>query len=173
MPIDNKNEIIDALNKNVNAINLFIASLNKEQFENHHDGKWSAGENLYHLISSIKPLQTAFRLPKFVLKLLFGMANRQSKTYEALVEKYRSKLSAGGKALARFTPPIIYFESKHQLLKEYDIQKDKLIMKIKKQRESELDNYILPHPLLGKITLREMLFFTIYHNEHHLQIIKR
>jgi hypothetical protein len=28
--------------------------------------------------------------------------------------------------------------------------------------------YRLPHPLLGKLTVREMLFFTVYHNAHHL-----
>jgi hypothetical protein len=30
-----------------------------------------------------------------------------------------------------------------------------------------LDLLILPHPLLGKLTLREMLYFTLYHVEHH------
>ena len=33
--------------------------------------------------------------------------------------------------------------------------------------EKQLDTFILPHPLLGKLTLREMLYFTIYHAEHH------
>jgi hypothetical protein len=32
---------------------------------------------------------------------------------------------------------------------------------------------ILPHPLLGKITIREMLYFTAYHVQHHENIIKR
>ncbi len=169
----NKNEIIDALNKNVNAFNQFMLSLNKEQFENTSGGKWSAGQNLYHLILSIQPLQSAFSLPKFILSFLFGKANRQSKSYEALVEKYKSKLSAGGKASGRFVPQIISFKKKDFIVKKYDIQKENLIKKIKKQREEELDNYILPHPLLGKITLREMLFFTIYHNEHHLQIVRK
>jgi hypothetical protein len=26
---------------------------------------------------------------------------------------------------------------------------------------------VLPHPLLGKLTIREMLYFTVYHGEHH------
>jgi hypothetical protein len=51
----NKNEIIDALNKNVNAFNQFMLSLNKEQFENTSGGKWSAGQNLL----SPDPLDTA------------------------------------------------------------------------------------------------------------------
>jgi hypothetical protein len=33
--------------------------------------------------------------------------------------------------------------------------------------EQQLDLLILPHPLLGKLTLREMIYFTIYHAGHH------
>lgn len=173
MQISNKSEIMEALDTNVTTFNQYILSLNKEQFENVSDGKWSAGQNLHHLVSSMQPLQAAFVLPKFMLGLLIGKANRPSKTYEALVEKYKLKLSGGGKAPARFTPPMVSFDKKETLIKKYDLQKEKLIQKIKKQSEEELDQYILPHPLLGKITMREMLFFTTYHNEHHLQIVKK
>jgi hypothetical protein len=30
----------------------------------------------------------------------------------------------------------------------------------------------LPHPLLGKLTLREMLYFTAYHADHHRHSIE-
>src|SRR5579859_3509649 len=33
--------------------------------------------------------------------------------------------------------------------------------------EIDLDRYRLPHPLLGKLTVREMLFFTVQHLAHH------
>ena len=36
--------------------------------------------------------------------------------------------------------------------------------------EKDLDFYVLPHPLIGKLTLREMLFFCIYHVQHHHKI---
>jgi len=50
---------------------------------------------------------------------------------------------------------------------------DKLIIAIeKKSTDTQLDQYIAPHPLLGKITLRELGYFTIYHTQHHLAIIK-
>ena len=39
--------------------------------------------------------------------------------------------------------------------------------------ESALDRYRLPHPLLGKLTVREMLLFTFYHHEHHANTVKR
>jgi hypothetical protein len=41
-----------------------------------------------------------------------------------------------------------------------------------KWKDDQLDHYIAPHPLLGKLTLRELCYFTIYHAGHHLNIIK-
>jgi DinB superfamily len=169
----NKLEIIAALNKNIDLFNQHIASLNKEQFESTPEGKWSAGQNLEHLYRSIKPLTLAYALPGFILKLMFGKANRPSKTFEELVAKYKNKLAAGGRASGRFIPPIVLFTDKEALIKKYNHQKEKLIQKTNGWSEEKLDQYILPHPLLGKITLREMLYFTIYHNEHHLKIVQR
>ncbi len=172
MQTHNKSQIVAALNEKVDAFNQYISLLGKEQFEATPENKWSAGQNLDHLIRSIKPLQLAYSLPKFILKIMFGKANRPSKTYEELVTKYKTKLAAGGRASGPFIPPTILFEQKDLLIKKYDRHKQKLISKIKKQSEEDLDRYILPHPLLGKLTLREMLFFTVHHNEHHLELLK-
>jgi len=171
MHIHDKPQIISALTEKVDEFNKYISSLNKEQFEATPNGKWSAGQNLDHLIRAIKPLQLAYSLPKFALTILFGKTNRPSKTYDEVVTKYKTKLAAGGKASGPFIPPTIKFEKKDELIKKYDQQKQKLISKIEKQSETDLDKYILPHPLLGKVTLREMLYFTIHHNEHHLNLL--
>lgn len=173
MQIQDKPGIISALSEKVDAFNDYIAPLNKEQFEATPNGKWSAGQNLDHLIRAIKPLQLAYSLPKFVLRILLGKTNRPSKTYDELVAKYKAKLGAGGRASGPFIPPFIGFEKKEELIKKYTEQKQKLIAKIEKQSEKDLDIYILPHPLLGKVTLREMLYFTIHHNEHHLELLKK
>ena len=172
MSINDKSSIIAALNEKVDAFNYYIDSLDKEGFEAKPNEKWSAGQNLDHLIRSIKPLQLAYSLPKFILKFMFGKTNRPSRSYEELVLKYKTKLAAGGRAGGVFIPTIISFDKKNELLKKYDSHKNKLIKKIQKQFEKDLDYYILPHPLLGKLTMREMLFFTIHHNEHHLNLLK-
>lgn len=172
MPVYTKQEIASALEEKVNAFNSFIAVLDKERFEATPGGKWSAGQNLDHLIRSIKPLQLAYALPKFVLKLLFGKANRPSRSYDELVIKYKTKLAAGGRAAGPFIPPVISFEQKEILIPRYEKHKQSLIKKIMRQSEEDLDKFILPHPLLGKLTLREMLYFTIHHNEHHLELLR-
>lgn len=173
MSIQNKEEIIFTLERNITHFNTFVESLSEEQFEYSPEGKWSAGQNLDHLIRAIKPLQLAYSLPKFLLSLKFGKSNRPSKTYDQLVEKYKTKIAEGGRATGPFIPPIVLFDKKGWLLKTYEAEKSSFIRKIRKQNEKDLDKYILPHPLLGKLTLREMLFFTIYHNEHHLQLLKQ
>jgi len=172
MQIQNKQEIIAALDEKIIAFTNYIAGLNKEKFEASPNGKWSAGQNLDHLIRAIQPLQMAYSLPKFVLRMVFGKTNRASRSYEEVVAKYKSKLSAGGRASGPFIPPVITFDKKDRLIKKYDQHKKKLTAKIEKQDEVDLDKYILPHPLLGKVTLREMLFFTIHHNQHHLESLK-
>ena len=172
MAIHNKHELAAALEEKVNAFNNYVAAMNKEQFETMPGGKWSAGQNLDHLVRSIKPLQLAYAIPKFVLKIMFGKANRPSKSFDELVLIYKTKLAAGGRASGPFIPPVISFDQKDLLIKKYTRHKQKLISKIEKQNEEDLDKYILPHPLLGKLTLREMLFFTIHHNEHHLRSLK-
>ena len=172
MQIHDKPEIISALNEKIDAFNNYITPLSKEQFEATPNGKWSAGQNLDHLIRAIKPLQPAYGLPKIALRIMFGKTNRPSKTFDELVAKYKAKLAAGGRASGPFIPPFISFEKKDVLIRKYTEQKQKLIAKIERQSEKDLDAYILPHPLLGKVTLREMLYFTIHHNEHHLELLK-
>jgi hypothetical protein len=39
--------------------------------------------------------------------------------------------------------------------------------------EQELDRVTLPHPLLGKLTAREVAYFTVYHGRHHVEAVRR
>ncbi len=175
MPIENtsdKQTIIQALDERVTEFIQFIGKLDEKGFNFAPPGKWTAGQHLDHLIRSIKPLNLAYGLPPFILRWKFGSANRPSKTYQGLVEKYKSKLGGGGKAKGQFIPSEIDFPKKQELMDLYAEQKKKLCKKIAGFKEKTLDTHILPHPLLGKLTLREMLFFTIYHNEHHLGLLR-
>jgi uncharacterized damage-inducible protein DinB len=42
-----------------------------------------------------------------------------------------------------------------------------------KWTEEQLDNYCVAHPILGKLTMRELAYFTIYHNIHHMETIRK
>jgi hypothetical protein len=58
------------------------------------------------------------------------------------------------------------------ILNFWNSTQKKMISLIEKTKEEDLDIYLIPHPIIGKITLREFLYFTIYHIEHHLNSMR-
>ena len=137
--------------------------------------KWSAAENVLHLIISTNTSSLAYRLPKFLVRWIGGKPNRNSRTYQELKDKYYKKLADGGKASARYVPkPIEIKYGKHKLLDNWKKAAVQFIASLNKNRsEQDLDNYIVKHPLLGRITLRELCYFTIFHTQHHLNSITK
>jgi len=135
--------------------------------------KWTPGQQLDHIIKSVSPVNLAFGLPRFLLRVIFGKANRPSRTYDELVEKYHVKLATGYKASAPFIPRSIDAHYRERMPKKLRTLVYSLMYRADTFSENQLDALLLPHPLLGKLTLREMLYFTIYHAEHHeKQVLK-
>jgi hypothetical protein len=151
----------------------YLDGLTNEEFLVSKNGKWTAGQQLEHIVISVKPLRQVLRLPKFILPLIWGKANRASKSYEDLVKKYLAKLENGGRATPRFSPKTVSVEKRQALQSKLKKEVEKLAKQLDKMSEEELDQYILPHPLLGKLTIREMLYFTIYHVQHQEELTKR
>lgn len=144
-----------------------MRSLSEEDCLSVKNGKWSAGQQLDHIRRSVQPVALAFGLPSWALRLLFGKANRASRSYAALVEKYQQKLAAGYGASGRFVPPPARLADREKLAAALEKDVRLLNRRLTKYSEQQLDTLLLPHPLLGKLTLREMLYFTAYHVEHH------
>lgn len=168
-----KAEIISATEKIFAAFSNQCNNTGETAFFSKPTAKWSIAENVQHLIVSTNTTTLAFSLPRFLVRLIGGKPNRSSKTYEELVAKYKNKLAAGGAASGRFIPkPIKINFGKEKLLNNWTNATQKYITALQNSRtENDLDNYLVKHPLLGRITLRELCYFTIYHTEHHLNII--
>jgi hypothetical protein len=164
----NRTEITTILQQNHTLFIDFIASLEEDALQKAIPGKWNAAQQMEHVYLCLRPIVLAFRLPKFMPKLLFGKANRESKSYEVLVQAYQNKLQQGGKAPEVFVPksPATLRATQKRIQQVKGLVKT-LVLQINKHSESELDQMILPHPLLGKLTLREMASFAAYHVAHH------
>lgn len=169
-------EISAATSANWDAVTLFIEKLPDEAFVHAPEGypvaKWTPGQHLEHLLRSAVPLRKALGYPKFVIRMVAGKPNRPSRTFDETKSRYQEKLTQGGKASGRYIPPAVPLERKPALLQSYGREKERMIQKIAQWSEKNLDAYLLPHPLLGKVTVREMLFFTAFHTEHHFKIIE-
>ena len=140
------------------------------------DGHWSPAENVRHLIKSIRPVTKALGVPRLLLWFKFGKSHRNSAPWPEIQTRYNGLLDAGGKA-GRFSPsereePDLEAGRTRILGQFVQVNRD-LRAAIAKWADRSLDSYQLPHPLLGKLTLREMLIFTAYHQTHHLDGVKR
>jgi hypothetical protein len=163
----NQAQLNKALQEKHQAFNALVSRLSSQEFEKAEAGKWSPAQQFDHIIKSVDALLLVFKLPRFVPKLLFGKANRPSRTYEEVVEKYHKALQKGAKAGKGFIPPVVAFSQKDTLVKKYQKVSDALVRGVSGMSETDLDTMVVPHPLLGKMTMREMLYFTLYHVQHH------
>jgi DinB superfamily len=172
-----RGELIAALDAVHREAAEVFASIPAEDFFRRSEPEvWSAGENAIHLIRSVKAVADAMKLPKLVLRLMFGTA-AGSRRYAEVRQTYLAELAGGGVASGRYVPPSGVPEdpeaSRSRALAGWRRTGDGLVAVVGKWREAALDTYRLPHPLLGKLSVREMLFFTHYHDGHHLGIVRR
>lgn len=169
----NKQELINQVTKNHTSFIEYISKLSDKEFEHRPLDKWTAGQQLEHIYVSVSAVTQGLSVPKFAIKMIFGKANRPSRSYDELVKKYLDKLNSGGKASGRFIPKAVPVDKKEKLLKSLSNTVTSLASKINNYSEEELDTILLPHPLLGKLTVREMIYFTIHHVEQHQHITNR
>jgi len=132
-------------------------------------GKWSPAQQGEHLVKSVRPVAMALGLPRFILPLLFGKANRPSRSYDELVAKYKGKLADGGRASSPYIPGVA--TRVRTTCRRLDKTVRRLNRRVERFSELQLDTLVLPHPLMGKLTLREMLYFTAYHAQHHRESV--
>ncbi len=99
-----KEEIIQRLMSNHHDFVDIVLSLDESEYCLSVNNKWTAGQHLKHIYLSVSPLVKAMQLPVFLLKWIFGKANRSSENYESLVEKYQCKLKLGAVASSRYIP---------------------------------------------------------------------
>ena len=138
---------------------------------------WSPADNVRHLLKSNRPVLRALSTPKALLLFRFGAGLRPSQSYSEVRERYLGRLAAGVTA-GRFTPRPLGSsdqtdEQRRALMASLDQVSESLTDAASGWREWQLDRFRLPHPALGRLTVREMLFFTLYHNLHHVRNVAR
>ncbi|MEM7050170.1 MAG: DinB family protein [Acidobacteriota bacterium] len=133
---------------------------------------WSPEGHLRHLNKSVRAVGQGMAIPKLLLRLRFGASQGGSRPFEAVREQYLAALAdgsaqAGSFAPSAHTPDLTPAAWKAQILGFWQKGSNELLHQLERWRDPALDRCLLPHPILGKLTVREMLFFTLYHNAHH------
>ena len=167
----NKTEIIDNIYKSHSI--FWETAIKLPNPKNSIDGKWSVSQNVEHINIGLIRLGNYLGLPKSSIEFNFGLSERKSTEYETMFKEYRNAFENGVKATDDFVPKINLEISIEELVNQGKNALDVFISNLQNWTEEELDLYNCPHPFLGKITVREMLYFTIYHAQHHNETINK
>lgn len=169
--IMNREEAGDAL---VASHELFISEVSRmptEVFEYALPGKWSAAVQLAHLSLCLEALSKALQL-KEALAEKFGVIDRPLMSTMDLVKYYREQLAGGGKAPERFIPQVVTIADRDEWIGRVRAVTKSIKDDLLHFQEDDLDRLALPHPFLGKLSIREMMYLLTFHAPYHLAQVK-
>lgn len=180
METPSKQSLIADLNAIFSDTVSWLESQPEENFNKEMvPGKWTMAGHLYHLIKSTKAVSKGLGMPKLVLRMTFGVNNREERTYDQQYEKYKNGLaeyvSVNGKSAqpsSDYVPEKGRTFEKVSLLKRFEEERVSFVKAFEKISEKDLGKFVVPHPLMGKMTLREITYFTIFHTKHHLDALQ-
>ena len=174
-PPKTREEIARGLEQLYQESVAFYATLSTPVFVAPQGTAWSPADHVRHLTKSMRALNRGLRLPRFVLRLRFGRAKHASRDYETVVQSYRKRLETFDGRNNPFAPAASAGSDsevfRQEVMRFHEIAVKDLIGHTLRYSERALDRQQAPHPLLGNMTLREMLFFMLYHNLHHVRLV--
>ncbi|MDJ1472768.1 DinB family protein [Xanthocytophaga flava] len=160
-------EIKIALSGSLAKVEQFIQTVSPATLHAKPTAKWSIAEELFHLISSDMGSAQAFSQSASTLR----ETRHSLRNYNEIVAEYREKYAMGGIVIPTHLVPDEETHNRQQMqfLDDFSRAASTLQQSLSTWTEDILDLFtVWKHPLLGPVTAREMLFFTIFHNRHHL-----
>jgi hypothetical protein len=167
-----KTMLTEQLTQKHQAFVADMMALTPEAYAFRYEDKWTAGQQLEHILLCVKPLVQVYSMDTAMIAQTFGTTDRVGLTYDELLAAYLEKLNAGGKAPSRFVPESSLATQQALLGDMLTNLVSTLCEKVNTLSDEALDTLQIPHPLLGNLTLREMLYNAIYHVQHHHLIAK-
>jgi hypothetical protein len=138
---------------------------------------WGPATHVRHLTKSVRAVSRGLSLPRPVLWMMFGPTWRPSRSYTEMRTTYLAAV-AGGVPRNPFAPSPLSDvpdpdAERARIMSQHADAVAQLVTVANRWPERALDHARLPHPVLGKLTVREMLHFTLYHELHHVQVAAR
>lgn len=153
----------------------YLLSIPAERFFAKPEKGWSIAENVKHLNKTTWPITLGLKLPAAVPAALFGKESG-SRSFAEIREAYYANVQNG------FQAPLIYRPgsagtgdraAQEKMVRTFEKTIEDLISAFLKLETVVIDSVRMPHPALGKLTIREMLFSCLNHGIHHLTILSR
>lgn len=170
-----RTELADALTRVHAQGAAWLDTLPDETFFAPQGSAWSPAGHIRHLRKAAAPLAQALQAPRLLLRLRFGRPPLPSRPFAEVRTAYLAALAAGGQA-GRFTPspeaaPADLPARRREIMTSWQAANIAVARGIGRWSDAGLDHTCVPHPLMGKMTLRDIVGFTAYHTAHHLERI--
>ena len=166
-------ELFSHIDQKFDAVLNHVQQQDASEFVKAHTAvKWSNGQHLDHLRKTARALNKGLAVPKLALKLKFGTKKGEEASYKALEDRYYNLV---GEAIApkSVTPDQLKTEDKERVIAWFLEEKETLKTALAKYSDKQMSKYVLPHPVLGELSLREMTYWCILHTEHHHKLMQR
>lgn len=161
----NKSEILNDFEEAYRGMARAGHHFNEKEFFSPMGKKWSAAEHMRHLTFSAKVVNKGLKAPKVLLALRFGITLRSPKSYKKIVKAYQN---ATFPATTGFEPKMKSNSTKSKEIEDFLTAHQQITDGFYNNwNEFQLNRYQLKHPVLGKISLREIMYFMIHHIKHH------
>jgi len=165
-----KQELIAVFVANHQQVVQYIDGLEDSKFSYRYQDKWTAGEHLAHILLTITPFPKVLSSKAFI-SAQFGTVDRQIWDYETVLHHYaQTSLKAPESYLPKDE---VLYHQKAAIISGMQQHLTDIKNLLSNYSEEELDTLVLPHPLLGKLTIREMFYLMAYHPLHHQRQIER
>ena len=140
---------------------------------------WSAAENVKHLIRVGMAVNLGLQTPRALLSV-FGAGRQPSRKLAEVRSVYLARLSSGATAGRLYQPlseAVVSDEApaearRQALLKKWLKVGGSFCGAIQAWSDADLDRFRLPHPIMGRVPLREMCLFNLLHAIHHVGIVQ-
>ncbi|GAB3643168.1 DinB family protein [Spirosoma arcticum] len=150
----------------------FANGLSEARFSQQANGKWSVGDTMQHLFLSARPVARLMTGPRDAFRQ-WGHSDGSSRSYDEIADLYRRTLATGLKSPATLSPRSDDVHTdRATVVARFTDAYESLATAAGGWSADELDRYVMPHPALGIVTVREMLDFTDIHTRHHLSIVQ-
>jgi hypothetical protein len=160
-----KHELIQAFFNNHQEMIDYVASLTDEEFTFSQNKKWSAGQQFSHVYLTLLPFPKVLPSKEFILQK-FGKINRPTWSYDLVIENY---FKTSRQSPEQYLPEQVDAEQKATITANIQNVLSSIQQLLNEYTDEELDTLVLPHPLLGNLTIREMFYLMSYHATHHLR----
>jgi hypothetical protein len=163
-------EILEALESNARSIVEFFSGLPERHFFDGDPEHWGPAHHLRHLTEASISVERALRSKTLPLHPA-GL----SRTYPEVRDAATASLEATPKdRLLEMGRTVVIPAGSRQrdVVEAFMAASAALRDAATTWTEHAMDRHALPHPLMGRLTVREMLLFFVVHERHHLKIVR-